>query len=95
MKGSESVSAAVPESVMVAVKRTLANVEDVQTHLNKFLSLSDPEVLAGMQPLQRAQSLLLLAKVTTTLFTGKLSLFCVCVCVRVCICSFACKFDSA
>ncbi|KAL5558238.1 hypothetical protein UlMin_034449 [Ulmus minor] len=62
----------VPESVMDSVKRTLANVEKVQTHFPDLLALSDPEVLSQMPPLQRAQSLLLLAKVTTTLVTLRL-----------------------
>lgn len=64
-------SAAVPESVMDSVKRTLVNVEEVRTQCLDFLSLSDPEVLAELPPLQRAESLLLLAKATTTLFAGK------------------------
>lgn len=68
----ERESTVVPESVMEAVKKTSQNVNDVQTHLLQFLSLSDPEVLAEMPPLQRAQSLLLLAKATTTLFTLRL-----------------------
>lgn len=65
-------SAAVPESVMDSVKRTLVNVEEVRTQCLDFLSLSDPEVLAELPPLQRAESLLLLAKATTTLFAVRL-----------------------
>ncbi|KAK4277251.1 hypothetical protein QN277_015272 [Acacia crassicarpa] len=72
MKGVERDGSAVPESVMDAVNQTLANVEEVQSHLHEFLSLSDPEVLAQMPPLQRAQSLFLLAKITSTLYTLKL-----------------------
>lgn len=61
---------AVPESAMEAVARTLANVKDMQTHLEDFLSLSNHEVLAQLPPLQRAQAHLMLAKATTTLFAG-------------------------
>ncbi|WRX33392.1 hypothetical protein QQP08_025879 [Theobroma cacao] len=69
MEGGSSV---IPESVMDSVKTTLANVEDVRTHLLQFLSLSDPDVLAEMPPLQRAQALFSLAKATATLFTLRL-----------------------
>ena len=58
----------VPESAMETVTRTLANVKDMQTHLKDFLSISNPEVVAQLPPLQRAQAHLLLAKATTTLF---------------------------
>lgn len=73
MKGVERESGAVPESVMDAVNQTLANVEEVQSHLHEFLSLSDPEVLTKMPPLQRAQSLFLLAKITSALYACKSS----------------------
>lgn len=69
VKGRESTGVTVPESVMDSVKRSLVNVEDLGTNFLEFLSLSDPDVLAQMHPLQRAESLLLLAKATTTLFT--------------------------
>ncbi|KAF3446186.1 hypothetical protein FNV43_RR11365 [Rhamnella rubrinervis] len=65
-------SPVVPDSVMDSINRTLINVEEVRAHLPEFLSLFDPEVLAEMPPLQRAQSLLLLAKVTSTLFAVRL-----------------------
>ncbi|KAF3446188.1 hypothetical protein FNV43_RR11367 [Rhamnella rubrinervis] len=65
-------SPVVPDSVMDSINRTLINVEEVRAHLPEFLSLFDPEVLAEMPPLQRAQSLLLLAKVTSTLFALRL-----------------------
>lgn len=67
MKG-KGVASAVPEAVMDAVKQTLGNIEGMQSQLHEFLALSDPDVLSQMQPLQRAQSLFLLAKITTTLF---------------------------
>lgn len=71
MEVSERESSIVPESAMDPVNRTLINVEEVGAILPDFLSLSDPEVLSQMQPLQRAQSLLLLAKITSTLFACK------------------------
>lgn len=64
-------STVVPVSVMESVKRSLVHVDEIQTKFHDFLSLSDPDVLAQMPPLQRAESLLLLAKATTTLFTCK------------------------
>lgn len=68
MEGGEIGSSAIPESVMNSVKTTLVNVENLRTHLLEFLSLSDPDVLAQMPPLQRAQAFFTLAKATTTLF---------------------------
>lgn len=62
----------VPESVMEAVKRTSINIEEVGIFFDDFLSLCDNDVLSQMNPLERAQSLLLLAKITTTLFTLRL-----------------------
>ncbi|GMY29176.1 nuclear nucleic acid-binding protein C1D [Fagus crenata] len=62
----------VPDSVMESVNKTVSNVEEVGTHLTHFLSLSDPDVLSQMPPLQRAQTLLLLARATSTLFTLRL-----------------------
>ncbi|XP_075638518.1 uncharacterized protein LOC142610289 [Castanea sativa] len=72
MEGGVRESSVIPDSVMDSVNRTLANVEDVQTHLLNFLSLYDPHVLSQMPPLQRAQTLLTLAKATTTLYTLRL-----------------------
>uniref|UniRef100_A0A2N9HD88 Nuclear nucleic acid-binding protein C1D n=1 Tax=Fagus sylvatica TaxID=28930 RepID=A0A2N9HD88_FAGSY len=62
----------VPDSVMESVNKTVSNVEEVGTHLTHFVSLSDPDVLSQMPPLQRAQTLLLLARATSTLFTLRL-----------------------
>ncbi|KAG6608310.1 Nuclear nucleic acid-binding protein C1D, partial [Cucurbita argyrosperma subsp. sororia] len=72
MEGGVRESAVVPEKVMDSVKMTLDNVEQVQTHLISFLSIAGPDVLAQMRPLQRAQSMLLLSRATTTLFALKL-----------------------
>lgn len=69
MDGGSSV---IPESVMNSVKTTAVNVENLKTHLLQFLSLSDPDVLAQMPPLQRAQAFLSLAKATTTVFALRL-----------------------
>ncbi|KAL8115877.1 uncharacterized protein LOC141668174 [Apium graveolens] len=62
----------VPESVMEAVNRTLKNIEDVRTQFPEFLDQCTPTYLAQLDPLERAQSLLLLAKATTVLFALKL-----------------------
>lgn len=64
---------AIPESVMEAVNRTSKNMQEFKSQFLEFLSQCDSEVLAEMEPLQRAKSLLLIAKATTTLFTCKLS----------------------
>nr|ACU19282.1 unknown [Glycine max] len=65
VKGSES--GAVPEPVMDSVNTTLSNLQQLRTHFNEFLSLSDPQTLSQMPPLHRAHSLFILAKVTSTL----------------------------
>ncbi|KAJ0090781.1 hypothetical protein Patl1_12592 [Pistacia atlantica] len=65
-------SKVMPDSVMDSVKKTSFNVEQVRTHLLQLLSLSDPDVLAEMPPLERAQLLFLLAKATTILYTLRL-----------------------
>ncbi|XP_027355676.1 nuclear nucleic acid-binding protein C1D [Abrus precatorius] len=68
VKGSEkSEGSAVPESAMDAVNTTLSNLHQLRTHFHDFLSLSDPHLLSQMPPIQRAQSLFLLAKITSTL----------------------------
>lgn len=72
MDGGSSV---IPESVMNSVKTTAVNVENLKTHLLQFLSLSDPDVLAQMPPLQRAQAFLSLAKATTTVFACNFSIY--------------------
>ncbi|XP_059286198.1 uncharacterized protein LOC132039704 isoform X1 [Lycium ferocissimum] len=70
--GSSSCSKAIPDSVMEAVKRTSKNVDDLSNNLDEFLSLYGADVFPEMGPLQQAQSLLLLAKATTTLFALRL-----------------------
>ncbi|KAL3500301.1 hypothetical protein ACH5RR_039394 [Cinchona calisaya] len=70
--GGGSGATIVPESVMDAVNRTSINIEEVGIFFDDFLSLCDGDILSQMDPLQRAQSLLLIAKITTTLFTLRL-----------------------
>ncbi|XP_019415150.1 PREDICTED: nuclear nucleic acid-binding protein C1D [Lupinus angustifolius] len=70
---SESISSAVPESVLESVTTTLSNLHELKSHFHEFLSLSsDPQVLSQLPPLQRAQSLFFIAKLTSTLLTLKL-----------------------
>ncbi|XAR71452.1 hypothetical protein NMG60_11028712 [Bertholletia excelsa] len=72
MGGDGKENTVVPDSVVEAVSRTSKNIEELRTHFLEFLSLCDIQVLGETEPLQRAQSLLLLAKATTTLFTLRL-----------------------
>lgn len=72
MEGGKGQSTVVPVSVMESVNRTLANVTEMEADLLQFLSLSDPDVLSEMPPLQRAQAMLLLARATSALFTLRL-----------------------
>ncbi|WVZ19665.1 hypothetical protein V8G54_006987 [Vigna mungo] len=65
VKASES--GAVPEPVMDAANATLSNLQLLRTHFNDFLSLSEPQTLSQMPPLQRAHVLFILAKITSTL----------------------------
>nr|AFK43140.1 unknown [Lotus japonicus] len=62
-----SAESAVPESVTDSVTTTLSNLQELRTHFHQFLSLTDPETLSQLPPLQRAQSLFLLSKITSTL----------------------------
>ncbi|XP_062164089.1 uncharacterized protein LOC133870860 [Alnus glutinosa] len=72
MEGGVRESTVVPDSVMESVNQTLAGVVEMEAHLLHYLSLSDPDVLSEMPPLQRAQAMLLLARATSTLFTLRL-----------------------
>lgn len=67
-----SSSEVVPLRVAESVRRTLANIEELEANFDQFLSLSDPDVLAELPPLERARSLLMVSKVTSTLFAVKL-----------------------
>ncbi|KAJ8568134.1 hypothetical protein K7X08_020856 [Anisodus acutangulus] len=69
---SSSNSKPIPDSVMEAVKRTSKNIDDLSSNVDEFFSLYSADVFPEMGPLQQAQSLLLLAKATTTLFTLRL-----------------------
>lgn len=63
-----SSSKAIPDSVMEAVNRTSKNIDVLSSNVDQFLSLYGADVFPEMGPLQQAQSLILLAKATTTLF---------------------------
>lgn len=69
---SSSSSKPIPDSVMEAVNRTSKNINDLSSNVEELLSLYDADVFPEMGPLQQAQSLLLLAKATTTLFALRL-----------------------
>lgn len=58
----------IPDSVMEAVNRTSKNMDDLSSNVDEFLSLYGAGVFPDLGPLQQAQSLILLAKATTTLF---------------------------
>ncbi|XP_071730403.1 uncharacterized protein [Rutidosis leptorrhynchoides] len=63
----------IPESVMESLNRTSNNFTEFTSQFQHFLPLcSEADVISELDPIQRAQSLLLLAKATTTLFTLKL-----------------------
>lgn len=73
MEAENERSKVVPERVMEGVRRTMANIDELKSNFDEFLSLSsDPEVLAELPPLERAQSLLLLAKTTSVLLAVRL-----------------------
>ncbi|KAG7556425.1 hypothetical protein ISN44_As11g024600 [Arabidopsis suecica] len=62
----------VPESAIEAVNQTLAYLKELKPQLEQMLTLAEPEVLAAMQPLQRAKTMYLLAGATTTLYELRL-----------------------
>lgn len=73
MEVEKESSTVVPDRVMEGVRRTLVNIDELKSNFDEFLSLSsDPEVLAELPPLERAQSLLLLAKTTSVLLSVRL-----------------------
>ncbi|KAL3650927.1 hypothetical protein CASFOL_007330 [Castilleja foliolosa] len=65
-------SKVIPEGVMGAIKRTSSNIDEVISSFEELLSHCTNETLSRMEPLERAQALLLVAKVTTTLFALRL-----------------------
>ncbi|KAF8393017.1 hypothetical protein HHK36_021258 [Tetracentron sinense] len=71
-RGGRRESTAVPEAVMEAMNRSLVNVDELSGNLREFLALCEPDVLAEMPPLRRAQALLLVAKTTSILFALRL-----------------------
>ncbi|XP_073025962.1 uncharacterized protein [Primulina eburnea] len=62
----------IPESVMEAVRRTSRNIEEVEANLEEFLSYCDKETLSDLEPLERANVFLMIAKANTTLFALRL-----------------------
>ncbi|GFQ04368.1 nuclear nucleic acid-binding protein c1d [Phtheirospermum japonicum] len=70
--GGNSSSKVIPEGVMGAIKRTSSNIDEVKSNLEELLSHCTNETLSRMEPLERAQALLLIGKVTTTLFALRL-----------------------
>lgn len=68
----------VPDSILDSLKKTHFNAQKVKTQLVEYLSLADPDVLAEMPPLERARALFVLAKATTTLFTGNCHVLLLC-----------------
>ncbi|XP_004498803.1 uncharacterized protein [Cicer arietinum] len=72
VKESELESVTIPESPIESLNRTLHNVEQLETQLPQFLTLSDPDLLSQLPLFQRAHSLFSLAKLTSTLFSLKL-----------------------
>ncbi|PHT26910.1 hypothetical protein CQW23_33485 [Capsicum baccatum] len=71
---SSKSSKPIPDSVMEAVKRTSKNIDDLSSNVDELLSLYGADAFPEMGPLQQAQSLILLAKATTTLFALSLGL---------------------
>ncbi|KAF3623557.1 hypothetical protein FXO38_12197 [Capsicum annuum] len=69
---SSKSSKPIPDSVMEAVKRTSKNIDDLSSNVDELLSLYGADAFPEMGPLQQAQSLILLAKATTTLFALRL-----------------------
>lgn len=66
--GATAGAGVVPESAIEAVNQTLAYLKELKPQLEQMLTLAEPEVLAAMQPLQRAKTMYLLAGATTTLY---------------------------
>ncbi|KAL5698988.1 hypothetical protein ACHQM5_029955 [Ranunculus cassubicifolius] len=71
-KTKENQTPIVPNSVTEAANKSLGITEEISVQMQQFLSLSDPEVLSQLSPLQRAQSLFLLAKASTVLIAARL-----------------------
>ncbi|PIA45880.1 hypothetical protein AQUCO_01600257v1 [Aquilegia coerulea] len=67
-------SSLIPESVIEAANKSSTNAEDLNVELQNLLSIisQQPDVLSQMPPLQRAQSLLLLARASSVLVTLRL-----------------------
>ncbi|KAF5177801.1 Sas10/Utp3/C1D family [Thalictrum thalictroides] len=64
----------IPESVIEAANKSATNAEDLKLELQNFLSMisEQPQILSQMPPLQRAQSLLVLARASSVLVALRL-----------------------
>ncbi|RDX86230.1 hypothetical protein CR513_32460, partial [Mucuna pruriens] len=72
VKGSEMEGVEVPEATLDTLNRTLGSLQQLESQLPQFLSLSDPQFLSQLPLLDRAHALFSLAKLTSTLFSLKL-----------------------
>ncbi|KAK4769282.1 hypothetical protein SAY86_027432 [Trapa natans] len=68
----ESGDSIVPETVMDSVRRTSVDLQRLSSSLPEFLSLTDPDFLDDLHPLQRAHCMLVLAKSAATLLALRL-----------------------
>lgn len=68
--GAEAEDGVVPESVVEAMGRTLSGIRDLESNMRQFLAMAEPDVLAELPPLHRAQVFLVLAKCASVLFSG-------------------------
>ncbi|XP_074280458.1 uncharacterized protein LOC141605539 [Silene latifolia] len=72
MEGKASICM-LPDKMMEGVTKTLATINELESHFDEFMSLiSDPNVVAQLSPLDRAQSLLSLSKLTSLLLSVRL-----------------------
>ncbi|KAG9455888.1 hypothetical protein H6P81_000396 [Aristolochia fimbriata] len=72
MERSNGETQIIPEAVLESTTKTLSYLEELKSQLFDFLAVAEPDVLAEMMPLQRAQALLTLAKTVSTLVTLRL-----------------------
>ncbi|CAA6661679.1 unnamed protein product [Spirodela intermedia] len=70
--GAETEDGVVPESVVEAMGRTLSGIRDLESNMQQFLAIAEPDVLAELPPLHRAQVFLVLAKCASVLFSVRL-----------------------
>ncbi|KAL9233929.1 hypothetical protein vseg_008861 [Gypsophila vaccaria] len=69
----DNTSSVVPQKMLEGVKKTMENMAEIESNFDEYMSLvSDPNVLAQLSPLDRAQSLLNLSKLTSVLLSVRL-----------------------